>query len=84
MNKAKITFANGDSIVLSEGVALYPIHANTKSNEKFASKDECSVLSYHISEGLIPSILDVLCFCEFFEYDDIVYNTKTIVSIKNI
>ena len=84
MNRAKIAFANGESIVLTEGIPLYPIYTYTKDGKNYSSKNDCSVLWFHTSEGLIPSILDVLCFCEFFEYDNIVYNTKTAVSIQNI
>lgn len=87
MNKAKITFANGDVLFLDDSNEIAPILHIKHEKETFASLGEYKPLYPHIHDGLLPAILDVVCFCDFFTIRDnpeTIYCSKSIVSIKSV
>lgn len=87
MDKAKITFANGYTLFLSDSSEIAPIIHMKDEKESFSSLGEYKPLYLHIHDGLIPSILDVLCFCDFFavrEKPDTIFCAKSIISIESI
>ena len=87
MNRAKITFANGYTLFLSDSSEVAPIIHMKDEKGSFASLGEYKPIYPHIHDGLIPSILDVLCFCDFFavrEKPDTIFCAKSIVSIESI
>lgn len=86
MNKALLTFSNGETLELSEGQLVTPILKIIES-DTYASQDKSYKIWPHVHDGLIPSILEMLFSCEFFALLDDhskVYNSKLVVTIKNI
>ena len=87
MNKAIITFSNGVELIVSEGQRFIPISKVVEKDEIYVSQSESHEIWYHMHSELIPSICDLLCKCDFFqllEDSSIVYNSNSVVSIKNI
>lgn len=87
MNRAKINFANGYTLYLSDADEISPIVHMKDERGSFASRGEYVSLYPHVHDGLIPSILDVLCFCDFFTIrgkTDTIFCTKSIVSIESV
>lgn len=87
MKQTKITFSNGHSITLNENDCLVPIVYVSNDDESFASMGKSHILELHIHNGLIPSIMSALLGCDFFFVNDnqnIIYGTKSIVSVENI
>lgn len=87
MNKATIYFSDKSKLTLSENDLIIPIQRNTFSDEQCASMGKPVELYNHIHDGLIPSIMDALCFCQFFyvgSNDSPVYCTSSIIKIENI
>lgn len=87
MSKALLTFSNGETLELSEGQLITPVLKIVESDSIYASQDKSYEIWYHIHDGLIPSILEMLFSCEFFALLDDhskVYNSKLVVTIKNI
>ncbi|MGL4452054.1 MAG: hypothetical protein ACRDD2_00015 [Sarcina sp.] len=87
MNKALITFSNGAELIVTEGQRFIPISKVVEKNEIFASQCESHEIWYHVHDELIPSICDLLCKCDFFrllEDNSTVYNSNSVVSIKNL
>ena len=85
--QTKINFANGTSVILQETDSIQPISLINVDGKSCASLGMPSELYWHVHDGLIPSLLDVLLSCDFFKivgHSDAVYGTKTIVSIENI
>lgn len=85
--QTKIIFFDGSSLLLNEGDYLQPIIPVTVDGKSSASLAEPVELYWHIYDGLIPAILDVLLACDFFKVtgkSDAVYNSKAIVSIVNL
>lgn len=84
MDKATIYFSNGETLTLQEGDSINPI-VKSDSVEKFASLSNRVMIDSHIHNGLIPSIMDALCYCNFFYINDnynITYGTNSIVKIE--
>ena len=87
MNKARINFANGYTLCLSDADRISPIVRSEDENGSFASRGRYVLLCPHVQDGLIPPILDVLCSCDFFAVqgkNDVIFCTKSIVSIESI
>lgn len=87
MNAAKITFSNGNVLTVSEDDFLIPVIQYNTSGKPFMGKAEAVELYCHIKDSMIPSILDVVAQCDYFYYrenNNIIYNSKAIVSIENI
>lgn len=87
MKKAVIHFADETTIEVREHDAITGVSACSDDKGKFSSMSKSAELQIHIHDGLIPSIMDVLCFCPFFyigEDHDVIYGTNSIVKIENI
>ena len=64
MKTATIYFSDKSSITVSNEDSIIPIYGVTQDDDSFASMGERVELHNHIHDGLIPSILDALCFCD--------------------
>lgn len=87
MNKAIIHFSDKSTLELKEGDFLTPIISNELCDKVTASMTNPIKLQNHISNGLIPSIMDVFVKCDFFYLNhnyNVVYNSKAIVKIELI
>jgi len=85
--KAKLTFSNGDILILHDTQVLVPIVKCINENVVFASKDKSFEIWNHIHDGLIPSITELLLKSEYFhllDNPDKVYNSSLVVTIENI
>ena len=86
MKTATIYFSDRSSITVSNEDSIIPIYGVTQDDDSFASMGERVELHNHIHDGLIPSILDALCFCDFFfvnENGSTGFCTKSIIKIEN-
>lgn len=86
MSSAKITFSNGVSVDVKENDLIIPIVLDISKDKPFARQADPVEITYHISFGLIPSIMDIVCSCDFFYINngfDIAYGAKTVVSVEN-
>jgi len=88
MDKALITFSNGETLELHEDQKIIPIIEYTnKDNEISVSKDCVYEIWYHGNEGLIPSIAELLCRCSYFqlmENENKIYCSSAVVSLENL
>ena len=87
MNSAIIFFSDKSAIELHEDDSIIPIVRTLSNNENSASMDKPIKLWEHIHNGLIPSLMDAFCNCDFFYINnnfDIVYGTHSIVKIELI
>jgi len=87
VNKALLTFANGETLELSEGQFITPISQFTNDSDISVSQCPTYEIWYHSSAGMIPSICELLCKCDFFHLLDNhnkVYNSKSVVTIENL
>ena len=87
MSKVKIYFSDGSIIKVSENDVITTVTPRSDGKSDFASVDKTVKLKLHLQNGLIPSLLDALCFCDFFYISgntDVIYGTKSIVKIENI
>ncbi len=85
--QARISFSDGSTIVIIEDQLIIPIIKYVKDDKTSVSKAEPVGIWYHLSDGLIPSLAELLCSCEFFQIlteDDKIYSSKAVVSIENI
>lgn len=86
MFKAQITFSNNDKLILSEDQLIVPIKHYKHEGQILTSMCEPYKIWNHIHDGLIPSITELLCRCDFFrliEYEK-VYKVSAVVSIENL
>ena len=88
MCRAILTLSNGDTLELHEGQIVMPIAFIHREEEAFTSMVAPYELWYHVHDGLIPCITELLCRYEFFQIFDneesTVYKSSAIVSIKNV
>lgn len=87
MNMALLTFSNGDTLELYEGQRIISISKLIIDDDTSVSQNPTYELYNHSSAGMIPSVCELLCKCDFFyliDNDDIVYNSKAVVTIKNL
>lgn len=89
MDKALLTFSNGETLELRSEQLVVPIVKFPDEDGKrlSVSLDQPYTLWYHTHDGLIPSICELLCNCEFFflpDYRQKVYNSNTVISIQNL
>lgn len=85
MPVVKITFSNGELLTLKEGDFITPIVLCENKGESFASMSKPEILEFHVQNGLTPSLMNVLCRCNFFFVNDeqsVSYGTHSIVKIK--
>lgn len=86
MNTATVYFSDKSTLTLSENSILIPIIQNPHSDDNAACMGEPVQLIPHIHEGLIPPIMDALCFCQFFYVDSSdspAYCTSSIIKIEH-
>ena len=89
MVKALLTFSNGETLELQDEQYIVPIvkFPEEDSNRLGVSLDKPYQLWSHVRDGLIPSICEFLCNCEFFFLPDNrekIYNSNAVVTIKNL
>ena len=89
MVKALLTFSNGETLELQDEQYIVPIvkFPEEDSNRLGVSLDKPYKLWSHVHDGLIPSICEFLCNCEFFFLPDNrekIYNSNAVVTIKNL
>mgnify|MGYP004662788585 CR=1 len=84
MPEAKITFSNGDVLTLTEDDVLLGVGLENNDEGAFSSISCSSQLERSIHDGLIPSILDVVCRYPYFYGPcgiETIYNSSAIVRI---
>lgn len=85
MESIKIFFSDKSYIELFEGDIIIPITTVKKTEETFATMDKPKKLFTHVSHGLIPSMLDILCCYKFFclkGNEKLIYSVSSIVKIE--
>jgi len=84
-NTATITFSNNEKIVIHEMDIITPIIKHSENNDNFACMAESKYIENHIHDGLIPFLLDVFLYCEYFFVGSDhtkAYSAKAIVKIE--
>lgn len=87
MNKALLTFSNGETLELSDGQLIITISKCIVNDEISVSQGPTYTLWYHASAGMIPSIGELLCKCDYFqllENTDKMYNSSAVVTVENL
>ena len=85
MVSAKIYFSDKSSITINESDRIVPIVRNSLEDEPFASMGKSVEIYTHTHDGLIPALMNVFCFCDFFYVNgnmDTIYSTYSIVKIE--
>lgn len=84
MNRVKINFSNGTHLYIDENQVLLPICKYVDNKSITTYKGEPTTIWSHTNDGLIPSLTEFFCNCEFFEEEvsAIVYKVSAIVSIE--
>lgn len=85
MDYATIYFSDKSTLKLTENDLIIPIIKNPVSEDKTSCMDNPKKLYTHVHDGLIPSIMDALCHCQFFYVNNptTVYCSNSIVKIEN-
>ena len=86
MSTANIYFSDKSSLTVNDGDHITPIVPIRSDEGNFASMSEPIELYDHIHDGLIPSLMDALCFCDYFYLNDdrnVVYSSRSIVKIES-
>jgi len=86
MNKALLTFSNGQTLELFEGQKIITISKYVTDDAINVSQGPMYELWDHISAGMIPSVGELLCSCDFFQLldnTDKMYSTSAVVTIEN-
>ena len=86
MKKATLTFSSGEKLELEEGQFIIPI-SKIVVNEDQVGTSQCETYEIwiHSSAGLIPSITEFLCSCDFFhliDNENKVYKSSAVVTIE--
>jgi len=87
MDKALITFSNGETLELHECQQIVGKWKVTKDNETYVAGNKIHEIWSHISNGLIPSIADSLVQFDFFHLinnENKLYSSSAVVSIENL
>lgn len=84
MNSCEICLSNGEKLTVNENSILYPVFLLPKDGSISYSKEQPIKLNVHISEGLIPSILEGISGCNFFVFNNKTYSTQAITSFEII
>lgn len=86
MASAKIYFSDKSSLIVNEGDRIIPIVRVHSDKDDFASMSKSIELYNHIHDGLIPSLMDAFCSCDYFyvnENRNTAYGSHSIVKIEN-
>jgi len=87
MKQARITFSNGEELLLQENDVLITVNSLEINEEVIYSMNSDVVLENSVHDGLIPSILKAVCGNPYFygpKGIETIYNSSTIVKIENI
>lgn len=89
MDTAIIYFSDGRSLKVKEGQIFMSINSfkDEKENLNYASQSKLFELWGHNSDGLVPSILELLFNSEYFfdvSISSTVYNSKSVTRIENV
>lgn len=87
MKQAKITFCNGDVLIVSEGDVLVTVNSFDHNGIPTLSMNSTVPLENHHHDGLIPSILQAIYDNPYFYGPsgiDVIYVSSSIVKIENI
>lgn len=87
MNKALLTFSNGKILELYEGQRINTIYKQNINGEISTSQGPTYELWCHASDGMLPSVTELLCKCVFFYtmYDtNKIYASASVVTVENI
>ena len=87
MGKAKITFSNNETLIVSEGELFVPIVKVQLEKEIASSMSKTFEVWNHPHDGLTPALTELFYNCEyFFHIDDnkTAYSTSAIVKIENL
>ena len=83
----KLTFSNGETLIVHEDQILIPIVRVVRDKDISASMGKPVEIWSHTHNGLIPSLLDLLFASEYFclvDTQDKVYNSSAVVTIENL
>lgn len=87
MFKAKITFSDNSTLMLEDGQLIFPISKFEFHDEITTSQCKPYSIYHHVNAGLVPSVTEMLCRCDFFQLSenaDIVYKSSSVVTIENL
>jgi hypothetical protein len=87
LEKALITFSDGQKLELAVDDFLIPIVKVVNKEEIYSTRMEPVEMYWHIHDGLIPAIADVICNYDFFfvgHNTNKFYGSKTIVSVEQL
>lgn len=88
MHKALLTFSNGKTLELCDEQLVIPISRFLDGKKEISvSKGLPYELWYHVHDGLIPSIAELLCKSDFFQLPDNenkIYSSSAVVSVENL
>ena len=87
MFEALITFANGETLRLKDGQLIIPISKFANGDNVVVSQEQPQELWHHYNNGLIPSIAELLCKCDFFQlmdYENKIYKSSSVVTVENL
>lgn len=81
-----IFFSDGSTLSLKSGDEIIPVISSEQNGETCSTLSNPVTIGPHIHHGLIPSVLDALCRCNFFFVGDdttTVYCSNSIIKIQN-
>lgn len=87
MFKGLITFSNGATLEIEEDQLIIPISRLEHEGEISTSQYPMYKVWYHIHDGFIPSLTELLCQCDFFQLvgdNSKVYKSSAVVTIENL
>lgn len=87
MISANIYFSDKSILTLNEGDRIIPIIHIHSDKGVFASMGRSIELCNHIHDGLIPSLMDAFCLCDYFyvnENRSTVYSSHSIVKVESL
>jgi len=82
-----ITFSNGSTLVIEEDQLVIPISKFEDNGNISTCQYPTYKVWYHIHDGLIPSLTELLCQCDFFQLvndKSKVYKSSSVVTIENL
>lgn len=83
--KAIIQFSNGSALEIHETDVIIPITPLANEDVPSSSMGATVNVTPHVHNGLLPSLMNAFCNCDFFYLNhdySIAYCSKSIVSVK--
>ncbi len=87
LNKALLTFSNGESLELHEDQSIATIMSTDSDEDTHVSPGRTHTLEYDLEYGLFLSITKLLCKCIFFystDNENKIYKSSAVFSIENL